>query len=115
MLKFQAEITEVPAGCIHYKRSLWCEIGTGTRTHFVLSGVELSLNSENLINHWNMNWVQFKDPVCHMYLAGTVVACWSLTQEETGLNPFDNKYIFITEFSEFIENIQGKLSCFLFC
>ena len=43
-----------------------------------------SLNSGNLINHWNMNWAQFKDPVTHMCLAGTVVASWSLTQEVAG-------------------------------
>ena len=38
-----------------------------------------------------MNQGQFKDPVSHMYLAGTVVASWSLTQEVAGsqivLNP----------------------------
>ena len=28
-----------------------------------------------------MNWAEFKDSVSHMCLAGTVVACWSLTQE----------------------------------
>ena len=32
-------------------------------------------------NHWSMNWTEFKDPVSHMYLTGTVVASWSLTQE----------------------------------
>ena len=34
-----------------------------------------------------MNWVQFKDPVSHMFLAGAVEVSWSLTQEMTGLNP----------------------------
>ena len=46
--------------------------------------VELSLNSANLRNlmkHWSMNWAQFKDPVSHMCIAGTVVACWFITQE----------------------------------
>ena len=43
-----------------------------------------STNSGNLINHWSMNWAKFKDPVCHMCLAGTVVASWSLTQEVAG-------------------------------
>ena len=28
-----------------------------------------------------MNWAQFKDPVSHVCLDGTVVAFWSLTQE----------------------------------
>ena len=46
---------------------------------FFLNGAELSLNSEKLINHWSMNWAQFKDSITHMCLAGTVVACWSLT------------------------------------
>ena len=33
---------------------------------FFLNGAELSLNSvnsEKLINHWSMNWAQFKDPI----------------------------------------------------
>ena len=33
-----------------------------------------------------MNWAQFKDPVSHMCLAGTVVACWFGTQEVEGSN-----------------------------
>ena len=40
-----------------------------------------SVNSWNLINHRSMNWTQFKDPVSHMCLAGSVVASWSLTLE----------------------------------
>ena len=56
-----------------------------------------------------MNWAQLKDPVYHMCLAGTVVACWSLTQGVPGLHrqePFycNDKYFF-TEFSELSENI----------
>ena len=54
---------------------------------FFLNGAELSLNSvnsEKLINHWSMNWAQFKDPISHMCLAGAVVAAWSLTQEAAG-------------------------------
>ena len=35
-----------------------------------------------------MNWAQFKDPVSHMCLAGTVVASWSLKQKVAGSNPF---------------------------
>ena len=31
-----------------------------------------SLNSANLINHWNMIWAQFKNHVSHMCLTGTV-------------------------------------------
>ena len=43
-----------------------------------------SLNSGNLINHWSMNWAQFKDPVSHMCLDGAVVPSWSVTQEMAG-------------------------------
>ena len=46
-----------------------------------------SVNSENLINHWNMNQGQFGGVVSHMCLAGTVVASWLLTQEVTGSSP----------------------------
>ena len=35
-----------------------------------------------------MNWAQFKDPLSHTYLAGAVVASWSLTQQVAGSNPF---------------------------
>ena len=37
-----------------------------------------SANSWNLINHWSMNWSQFKDPVSHMCFVGTVVGSWCL-------------------------------------
>ena len=48
-----------------------------------------------------MNWSQFKDPVYHICLAGTVVASLSLTQEVAGSSPFTvRKNIFVTEFSE---------------
>ena len=59
-----------------------------------------------------MNWAQFKDPVSHMCLAGTVVASWSLTQEVTGSIPFIvMTNIFVTEFSEFSETFRKtKLS-----
>ena len=57
-----------------------------------------------------MNWAQFKDPVSHTCLAGTVVASWSLTQEVAGLSPFTvMANIFVTEFSE---NIEEKLQCY---
>ena len=57
---------------------------------FFLNGEELSLNSVisansgNLVNHWSMNWAQFKDPVSHMCLAGAVIASWSFRQEVAG-------------------------------
>ena len=40
-----------------------------------------SVNSVNLINHLDMNWGQFNDPICYLCLAGTMVASWSLTHE----------------------------------
>ena len=55
-----------------------------------LNGVEFSLNSLNsvnsgcLINHSNMNWVQFKDLVSYVCLVGCVVISWSLTEEVVG-------------------------------
>ena len=71
---------------------------------FFINGVELKLNSansQNLINHWSMDWAQFKDPVSHMCLAGIVVASWSLTKEVVGLSPFTIiKNIFVTKFRE---------------
>ena len=61
-----------------------------------------SVNSGNLINHWNMNWGQFKDPVSHMSLDGAVVQPWSITQEMAGSNTFTvMANILVTEFSEF--------------
>ena len=48
-----------------------------------------------------MNWGEFKDPVSHMYLAGIVVAFWSLTQEMAGLSLFtEMTNILVTEFNE---------------
>ena len=47
-----------------------------------------------------MNWAQFKDPVSHMCLAGSVVASWSLRQEMAGLSPFTvMTNIFVIEFA----------------
>ena len=55
-----------------------------------------------------MNWAQFKDPVSHMFLAGAVVASWSLAQEAASgrLESFScNDIFFVNEFAEFSENI----------
>ena len=57
------------------------------------------LNSGNLINNWNMNWDQFKDPVSYLCLAGWVVTSYSLTQEIAGSSNLFDKY-FVVEFSE---------------
>ena len=54
----------------------------------ILYLLDISLNGTAIHwNHWPMNGAQFKDPVCHMCLSGAVVA------------------YFVTEFSEFRENI----------
>ena len=66
-----------------------------TIMEFFLNGAQLSLNSANLgnlINCSSMNWAQFKDPVFHMCLAGTVATSWILTQEASGLSSFNDKY-----------------------
>ena len=53
-----------------------------------------------------MNWVQFKDPLCYLCLAGPVVAFWGLTQAIAGLFSFTvMTNIFVTEFDEFSESI----------
>ena len=73
-------------------------ISTLISVEFFLNGEEFSsnsvnsANSGNLINHWSMNWAQFKDPMSHMCLAGTMVAFWSFTQEVIGSKPFNDNY-----------------------
>ena len=52
----------------------------------------ISANSGNLINHWSMNWAQYKDPVSHMCLAGAVVTSWSFAPEGAGSSPLNDKY-----------------------
>ena len=58
-------------------------------------------------NHWSMNWVQFKDPVSHMFCAGAVVACWPLTQEVAGWQGFESFY-WMTYFCHWIQRIHWK-------
>ena len=70
-----------------------------------------SSSSWNPINHWNMNWSQFKDPLsyCYLCLGGTMVTSWSLTLETVSLNrlcKFSWQIFFVSEFSEFNENIS---------
>ena len=59
-----------------------------------------------------MNWVQFKDPVCFICLAGAVVAPWSPAQEMAGSSPFNDKYFDKYIFFIFLinKNIYGKTS-----
>ena len=57
-----------------------------------------------------MNWVQFKDSVSDMCLAGIVVAYWSLTHEAAGFSTFTvMTNIFVTEISEFSKNCNRFL------
>ena len=64
-----------------------------------------SANYENLTNHWNVNWGQFKEHRSYLCLAGTVLAYLSLTQEVAGSShPF-----YKTIVTEFSGNFQGKV------
>ena len=55
-----------------------------------------------------MNWAQFKDPLCHVRLAGTMIVSWSTTKEVVGSSPFTiMRNIFV---AELCENIWGKLN-----
>ena len=65
-----------------------------------------SATSGNLINHWSMNWGQFKGPVSYMCLVGTVIAPWSPTQEVAGSN------LFTIMTNIFIQWIHGKTEFF---
>ena len=81
---------------------------------FSLNEVELSLNSvnsgnsENLRNHWSMNWVQYKDLLCYLCLCGLVVSSLSLTQEILGSSPTLPFLYFINFFCHWIRWIQWK-------
>ena len=79
-----------------------CECMTGTNGPSP-NGNELSLNPANLINHGRMNWGQFKDPLCYLWLPGTVVAFLSLTRG-SGFK-HNNTFNFLRK----IKNIYGKL------
>ena len=57
-----------------------------------------------------MKWAQFKDPVAHMCLAGTVVASWYLTQEVAGSSSFNNKYLFVIQFTEKLHLCRQQLA-----
>ena len=55
-----------------------------------------------------MNWGQFKDPLCYLYLHGTVVSSLSLMHEVVGsrLTFYKN---FVNEFTEFSESHKGNI------
>ena len=77
---------------------------------FSLNGAKLSLNSgnsENLRNHWGMNWVQYKDLLSYNWLCGWVVESLSLKQEILGSNPA-NFFFYFYFFCHWIQRIQWK-------
>ena len=48
------------------------------------------VNSGNRINHWNIYWAQFEDPLCCLCLPSTDVASSSLSQEvSVSINLFE--------------------------
>ena len=58
-----------------------------------------------------MNWAQFKDPVSK---CGSILASHGRDGYVAGSSPFIvMTNIFVTEFSEFSENIWGKINCYL--
>ena len=75
---------------------LWWRLGVGLgpicKRHHRPALTADADTAANLINHWSMKWDQFKDPISHLCLAGSVVASWSLRQEVAGSNPFHDKY-----------------------
>ena len=79
---------------------------------FSLNGAELSLNavnsgiSENMRNHWGMNWAQYEDLLCCLWLSGRVSVSYTGGPGFQPCNPpFWFLNCFVTEFSEFSENI----------
>ena len=99
------------------KANSWMDYGGGSSKNnltqwvshimeFSLNGAELSLNSgnsENLRNHWSMNWVQYKDLLCYLCLCGLVVSSLSLTQEILGSSPTLPFLYFINFFCHWIQ------------
>ena len=78
---------------------------------FLINEVVHSLNSGNLINHWNMNCSQFKDPLCYLYLHGTVISSMSFKQEDVGSSLsalFLQKCCHWTQGKSFRESHSGK-------
>ena len=73
-------------------------VETAELLQFFLNGERLSLNlvnSGNLINHWSMNKVHLKDPLCYLCLPGAGLALWFVTQEvEDSNTAFFAKIVF---------------------
>ena len=82
--------TLFPSLIVNSDRKLHCH-----SSFFFLNGAELSLNSinsGNLINHWSMNFGQFKDPLCYQHLLAAENGCWYLITEAVWIQwPFLQK------------------------
>ena len=77
---------------------------------FFLNGAELllnSVNSEKMINHPNMNWAQFKDPISHMchmcWHCGSMLVSYTRGGRVAGSSPFN-----VINFCHWIQPIQWK-------
>ena len=77
------------------------------KAHLSMNSVNSANFSENLRNHWSMNWLEFKDPLCYLCLPGAEVECWFLTQEIVISNPPFAKIFF--KFCRFFEVDLGKI------
>ena len=82
---------------------------------FSLNGAKLSLdsvNSGNLRNHWSMNQLQYKNLLCNLSLWSSGIISVSYTGD-FGFQPHNPHFwfliFFVTEFSEFSENIWRKI------
>ena len=73
------------------------------------NSVEWFLNSDNLTNHWSMNWSQFEDPLCDLCLHRAVVSSLYFVQEIVGSRLTFYKNV-VNEFTEFSEIHFGKTS-----
>ena len=99
--------------CFMHHFTFWTLIPLVTlgAMEFSLNGAELSLNSvnsENLRNHWSMNWVQYKDLLCYLCLCGLVVSSLSLTQENLGSSPTLLFFFILFFFCHWIQRIKWK-------
>ena len=69
-----------------------------------------SMNSGNLINHWGMNWTQFKDTQYYPCVAGNVLASWPVTQEVAGSNnPFIILYFLSLNLLNLVKRIKTRM------
>ena len=92
---------------LKWKESSWSVKINANKINGVFSiGIGKSVNSENLINQWNRNWDQFRDPLS--YRICCVVTSWYPTQIVVG----SNNILYKTYFIEFCETICGNSHTF---